>query len=139
MSNYPYSYDELLYRLHNYKINENLQKKINLPQMEIKRVNKLSIFFNFDVYCEKLNRPLEHVANFFKTETGANISINGQNQLIIQNIINQTKCESIMKNYIKNFVMCKQCKGIVSSMIKKNGLTFLECNQCNAKTSMGKI
>jgi translation initiation factor 2 subunit 2 len=139
MTGYPYSYDELLFRLHNAKSSDEIYKKINLPPLKVCKKNKLSIFVNFDVYSEKLNRSKEHISNYFKAETNIGNSINNQNQLLIQGILNETKCESIMRNYIKQFVMCRQCKGINSVLVKENGLTFLQCNQCLAKTSMGKV
>lgn len=139
MSEYPYSYDELLYRIHTLKSVEDTYKKINLPPLKITKKNRLSIFVNFGIFSEKLNRTKEHISEYFKTETGASNSINNQNQLLIHGILNETKCESIMRNYIKEFVMCRQCKGMDSSLEKENGLTFLNCKQCHAKTSMGKL
>lgn len=139
MSTYPYSYDELLYRLHTAKSADEVYKKINLPPLKIYRKNKTTIFANFGIYSEKLKRSEEHISNYFRAETNAGNSINGQNQLIIQAMLNETKCESIMRNYIKQFVMCRQCKGIDSILVKENGFTYLQCNQCLAKTSLGKI
>jgi translation initiation factor 2 subunit 2 len=139
MSFYPYSYDDLLYRLHVSRTADDSYKKANLPSLKVTKKNRLSIVSNFDVYCERLNRSKEHVSNYYRTETGSNISINSQNQMVIQAIFSETKCDSIMKNYIKQYVMCKQCKGIESSIIKENGLMFLQCHRCDAKTSMGKI
>lgn len=139
MSNYPYTYDDLLYRLHISKNTDDLHKKTNLPPIKVTKKNRLSIISNYGIYCEKICRSEEHVANYFKTETGLNVSINSQNQLVIQGILSETKCNTIMKNYIKQYVMCKQCKGIESVIIKQNGLIFLQCNNCNAKTSLGKV
>ncbi|AYV85019.1 MAG: hypothetical protein Satyrvirus2_30 [Satyrvirus sp.] len=139
MSQYPYSYDDMLYKLHVTKSAEDNYTKINLPAINVSRKNKLSIISNFFAYSEKLNRKKEDIADFFKRETGVANSINNQDQLIIQGNFNETKCETIMKNYIKQFVMCKQCKGLNSVLVKEDGLTYMECKQCLAKTSMGKI
>lgn len=139
MSIYPYSYDELLFRLHNTKTADDVYKKVNLPPLKITRKNKLSVFVNAAVFSEKLNRPMDHISDYFKAETKASNSVNSQNQLMIQGVLNEAKCEAIMRNYIKEFVMCKQCKGLNSTLVKENGLTYLECRNCHAKTSMGKI
>ena len=139
ISNYIYSYDELLYRLHNKKTSDDSNKKISLPSLKVIKKNRLSVISNFKSIAEKLNRPIEHIKDYINTETGANSSINNQGQLLIQGIYNEAKCESLMRNYIREFVMCKQCKGIDSNLIKEDGLTFLECNKCFAKTSKGKI
>lgn len=135
---YPYTYDDLLFRLHNAKSADDLYKKINLPPLKVSRKNKLSIFVNLSDFSDKLNRTKEQIGDFFKIESGTSVSINNQNQLLIQGILSEAKCESIMRNYIKEFVMCRQCKGLNSSLVKENGLNFLVCHQCNAKTSLGK-
>ena len=139
MTEYPYSYDDLLHRLHISKTSDDNYKKINLPSLKVVKKNKLSIFSNLTAFTEKLDRPKENIAEYFKKETGLHNSINGQNQLLIQGILNQTKCESLMRNYIKEFVMCRQCKSLKTDMIKENGLTFLKCHQCFATSSLGKI
>ena len=139
MSSYPYSYEELLERIMNLKSKDEQHKKISIPPLQVTKQNRMTIISNFLVYSDKLNRQIDHIASYFKTETGLNNSINSQNQLIIQGIFNESKCESIMKNYIKDFVMCKQCRTIESKLIKENGVTFLECHRCASKTSLGKI
>ena len=139
MATYPYSYDDLLYRLHIAKTADDNYKKVNLPPLKVTRKNKLSIFSNFIIFSEKLNRPKQHIADYYKTETGLENSINGQNQLLIHGIFTEVKCESIMRNYIKEFVMCRQCKGLSTDIVKENGLTFIKCHQCSAVTSLGKI
>lgn len=139
MSTYPYAYDDLLYRLHLAKSTDDNYKKINLPPIKVTRKNRVSIIGNFSTFSERLNRPIEQISEFFKQETMCPNSINGQGQLIIQGALNEIKCESIMRNFIREFVMCKQCKGLDTHMLKENSLTFLECHQCLAKTSMGKI
>ena len=139
MTEYPYSYDDLLYRLHVAKQAEDNYKKVNLPPLKVIRKNRLSVIANFSVFSEKLNRTKEQISDYYKSETGANNSINNQGQLLIQGVLNETKCESILRNYIRDFVMCKQCKSLNSVLVKESGLTFLECHQCLAKTSMGKI
>ena len=139
MSVYPYTYDDLLYRLHISKFADDNYKKINLPPIKVIKKNRISIFSNFGMFVEKLNRSAEHISEYYKSETGIGTSINGAGQLILQGILNETKTESIMRNYIKEFVICKQCKCLDTLLLKENGLTFLKCNQCFAKTSLGKI
>ena len=139
MSQYPYSYDELLFRLHNAKSSDEIYSKVNLPPIKISRKNRMSIFSNFGMLVEELNRNKDHISNYFKEETGLINTINQHNQLIIHGNLNELKCESIMKKYTNEFVCCRQCKGLNTSLLKEHGLTFLQCNQCLAKTSLGKL
>ena len=139
MNAYPYNYDELLFKLHTAKCAEEAIQKINLPSLKVTNKNRLSIISNFGEYPKILKRTKEEIGDYFKTETAAINSINAMEQLLIHGKFNETKCEYIMKNYIKQFVMCRQCKGLDTKLIKESGLTFLECGHCGAKTSMGKL
>jgi translation initiation factor 2 subunit 2 len=139
MQSFPYSYEDMLSRLHGFKTGDDNYEKINLPQLKIVRKNRSSIFANFAIFCEKLSRPDVHIQKFIYDEMGMNCSINGQKQLIIQGILTENKMESIMKKYIREFVLCKQCKGIDTKLSKENNLTFLGCNKCSAKSSLGKV
>lgn len=139
MSVYPYTYDDLLYRLHLEKSGEENYKKTNLPPIKVAKKNKTTIFINFGIFVEKLNRSADHIATYYKSETGIASSINAQGQLILQGILNETKTESILRNYIREYVICKQCKCFDTSLLKENGITYIICNQCQAKSSLGKI
>lgn len=139
MSIYPYSYDELLFRLHTAKSADDAYSKVNLPPIKIARKNRMSIFSNFGLLAEKIKRDRDHISSYFKTETGLVNTINQHNQMIIHGNLNEAKCESIMRKYINEFVLCRQCKGLSTNLIKDHGLTFLQCNQCGAKSSLGKL
>lgn len=138
MNTYPYEYDDMLIRLFNSKSEEDAYKKINLPVIDVSRKNKTSIISNFHLYIDKLNRTADQISNYFREEGRVNVSVNSRKQLIIQGNFDNRKCETIMTNYIKEYVMCKQCKSIDSCLIKDTGITFLQCHQCGAKSSLGK-
>lgn len=139
MNNFPYCYDTMLKRLQLEKSSEEQYKKMSLPSLKIVRKNKTSVFVNFSSYPLILKRNSDHIGNYFRTEMGTDYSINSSGQLILQGIFKENKFESIMKKYIKEFVSCRQCRGLNSDLIKENGITFLECHICLAKTSLGKI
>lgn len=135
---YPYTYDDLLFRIHTEKCSEEVYNKINLPALKCRRHNRTTVIINFSLYPEKLRRTKEQLGDYFRLETGSSNSINQNGQLVIQCIINEHKCETLLKNYIKEYVLCRQCKCLDTSLIKETGLNFLQCHQCHAKTSLGK-
>lgn len=139
MTEYPYDYENLLFRLQQIKTTDGIKTKNSLPPIQVTKKNKTSIIVNFQTYGDLLKRPLEHISHFYKEETGLCNSINIHNQLIIQGNLGEVQCENILRNYIKGFVLCKQCKSIDTQLLKENGLTFLICQKCSAKSSMGKI
>lgn len=139
MSSYPYNYDDMLFRLHTAKMTEESIARINFPALKVTNKNRLSIISNFGEYPKILNRTKEEISNYFRTEMATSISINAMDQLLIHGKFNESKCQFIMEKYIKQFVMCRQCRGLNTVLEKENGLTFLDCKQCRARSSMGKI
>ncbi|BCS83151.1 eukaryotic translation initiation factor 2 subunit beta [Cotonvirus japonicus] len=134
-----YTYEDLLTKLTNSKTSDDIYKKVNLPSVNVSQKNRSSIIANFNKFPIKLNRDPTDIAKFFKEETGITNSINERGQLIIQGSLSANKCESIIRNYISKFVMCRQCKSTISIIMKDNGLNYLVCKQCQAKTSLGKF
>lgn len=139
MTEYPYDYSSLLSRLQQIKTMDDIKTKNSLPPIQVAKKNKNSIIINFQTYGDLLKRPLDQISRFYKEETGLCNSINIHNQLIIQGSLNENQCENILRNYIKSFVLCKQCKNIDTHLFKEDGLTFLICQKCSAKTSLGKM
>ena len=138
-SKYPYNYDDMLFRLHTAKLAEETNAKINLSSLKVSYKNRVSIISNFGEYPKILNRTKEEISDFFKVETATSVSINAQEQLLIHGKFNEVKCESILKNYIRQLVMCRQCKSLNTKLEKESGLSFLDCKQCGARSSLGKI
>lgn len=136
---YPYTYDDMLYRLHLAKLKEGSSDKISFPPLKVVYQNRVSVIANFGEFPKILNRTKDEISHFFQEETATRISINAQQQLIIHGKFNESRCEYILKNYIRQFVMCRQCNGLNTKLQKENGLSFLDCNQCGARSSLGKI
>jgi len=134
---YPYVYEEMLDRLQSAK-SQTGEKKNVLPAIKVTIKNRRSIISNFADYSKILNRPADHIRTFYRIESGMENSINDSGQLIIQGYYQESKCETVMRKYVEEYVLCKQCKCIDTELVKSDGLTFLECHQCLARTSMGK-
>lgn len=138
MDLFPYEYDDMLYRLHTTKLCEDSIKNTNLPRINVKRKNKLTIIVNFGAYSTIINRTKESISKYFYIESKLAYSINSTDQLILQGVLDEKKCENIMRNFIKQHVLCKQCRCIDTQIVKDSNLYYMICNGCGAKTSLGK-
>ena len=107
------------------------------------RIFKISVkkvgFVNFLEICNKLNRPYKHFKDFILSELSTTGSFNNDQCLIIRGKYYQKHFEEIIRNYIKQYVFCNQCKSSNTIIICEKKLTFLKCENCNSKYSVSKI
>ena len=91
-------------------------------------VSKKTIWSNFRNICNELKSDENKIANFFAKEYSTTISINQEGHLLIKGRYSDIMIGTTLKNYIKTFLQCSACKGINTSVEKKqNKLNYLVC------------
>ena len=108
-------------------------KKISIEKPEVSNANKRTFIANFRNICNKLNRKEDDVRLFFENELKTSVTINQDGALVITGNYKQNGIMSILTNYMKEFVICKQCGSCDTSLIKENKLLFLVCSKCLSK------
>lgn len=111
-------------------------KKIAIDRPEVTCANKRTFVANFRNICFKLNRTEEEVRTFFEKELKTTITLNQDGALVITGMYKQNGITAVMTNYIKEFVMCKQCNSCDTNIIKEKKITYLNCNKCLSKHSL---
>ena len=105
-------------------------KKISIEKPEVSSANKRTFVANFRNICNKLNRKEEDVRTFFETELKTAVTINQDGALVITGNYKQNGIMTILTNYMKEYVICKQCSSCDTELIKENKILFLTCNKC---------
>lgn len=112
--------------------NETEKKTSPIPAPIIVRENRNTIWCNFTVFAQAINRQEEQVANYVKQELCANVNICSSGLRLIKTRINSTRLQRILRGYIVSNVMCDQCKGLSTEIRKGKTITELICNTCNS-------
>lgn len=124
----------LVDRLYNELSNlQNSNKKLILDKPEINSANKKTFIRNFKEICNKLNRKVNDVQDYFAKELATTVSLNQDGALVITGIYKQAGITKILSSYIKSHVTCKECNSCDTEIIKESRLTFLKCNKCLSK------
>ncbi|CAN6617163.1 eukaryotic translation initiation factor 2 subunit beta [Trichomonascus vanleenenianus] len=114
--------------------------KYKIPPPSVMREgNKKSMFANVKEISDRMHRPTEHVIQFLFAELGTSGSIDGSNRLIIKGRFQQKQIETVLRRYIMEYVTCKTCKSVNTTMLKENRLYFLQCNSCGSRRSVSSI
>ena len=143
-----YNYDFLLNRITNLikkfnpKITVTERGPIKIPPPQIVKAGTTrSAWTNFADICTVLNRPTEHLFQFFLSELGVEGSLGGESQFILKGRYNNKHIESVLVKYIHDYVQCMNCKSS-NTQVKKDlsaRLQVLACNNCGAERTVAPI
>ena len=121
---------------------ENAYKKIKVvsaasERFEIPKVKGLvsgnkTIITNIKEIASYIRRPIEHLAKFLQKE----LAVSGQienGRLILKTKVNSNKVNDKIELYVKDFVLCHECKKPDTEIISEDGIKFKHCLACGAK------
>jgi len=96
-----------------------------------------TILINLQQIASHLRRDLNHLLKFLLKELATSGAIK-KNRVILQRKISSQKINEKIEKYVKEFVLCKECKKPDSELIREKGITFLHCLACGAKFPVTK-
>ena len=127
------SYEELLDKAY-----EKLPKmketgeRFEIPTIESSIQGNQTIIKNFVQIADTLRRDPKHMLKFFTKELGAPGSIKGK-IAIIQTKVMRKKIQEKLETYVREYVLCKECKRPDTKLVRENRITMLVCEACGAK------
>ncbi|PAA49088.1 hypothetical protein BOX15_Mlig014777g2 [Macrostomum lignano] len=140
-----YSYSELLSRAFRAMMERNPdmlseKKKVVMKPPSLMRVGtKKTAFANFTEISKQIRRKPDHLLAYLLTELGTTGSVDGNNQLIIKGRFQTKNIESVLRSYIKEYVMCHTCRSHDTELVKETRLFFLQCSTCGSRCSVASI
>ncbi|AFP65597.1 translation initiation factor eiF2 beta-subunit (nucleomorph) [Chroomonas mesostigmatica CCMP1168] len=141
-SEYYFLLDRLIQFLDQNEFNFSYQKRLSIQSPQIGRDgSKKTIFINFEIICTKLERNKEHLFYYISTELGTTASIQEGGGLVLKGRFQPKGIENVLKNYIKEYVLCDSCNS-PKTILKKDlatRLIFLRCLRCGAWRSVFQI
>jgi translation initiation factor 2 subunit 2 len=106
-----------------------------LPELSIIISGKRTIIRNFSQFCSVIRRDPKSVAKFIFKELAIPGILEGGKLILYQKFDKKT-VDSVINDYLKNFVLCKEC-GAKDTVILKHGKThILRCEACGAERGM---
>jgi translation initiation factor 2 subunit 2 len=145
-NNNEYEYRDLLVRgLTTIKMNKEREEKskklvIKPPKISFDGPRK-TVFVNFEEIVEILNREAKHLSKFMNIEFGTTSNTDGYGHLVFNGRYKIDVFENILRKYIDEYVMCKMCNNIKTTMYKdkESKLHIIQCNNCGASRSAAKM
>lgn len=97
-----------------------------------------TIITNFKQICTYIRRNPEHVLKYILKELASPGAIKGD-RLILTRKISSSLINEKIQMYIKDYVICRECKKPDTELISQDRIHFIHCLACGAKKSISKI
>jgi translation initiation factor 2 subunit 2 len=107
-------------------------ERFEIPKVEGHFEGKKTIISNFAKIAEHLRRPIEHLQKFLLKEIAAAGQIESD-RLIINKKISSKEMNPKIEEYVKEFVVCKECNKPDTEIVKEDRMNFIHCLACGAK------
>ena len=130
------NYEKLLEET--YKKVKTIDTKTNrfeIPKVKGHFEGKKTILTNFFQIASHIRRKPEHFQKFILKELAASGQKEGD-RLILNIKVPSEKINQKIEQYVKEFVLCKECKKPDTELTKEGRLTFIKCLACGAKHSV---
>lgn len=143
-----YKYEDLLKRgiafIKKLKEKENkLDKgKLQIKPPKISHIgSRKTIFINYLEIATILQRDPAHFAKYIVSDFGTTSDVDGEGHLILKDKFNLDLFHKVIREYIDEYVGCKNCSGMNTTLVKDKSakLTLLNCADCLASRSVSKI
>jgi translation initiation factor 2 subunit 2 len=113
--------------------------RFEIPKIQGHFEGKKTILVNFFQIASHIRRSPEHFQKFILKELAASGQREGD-RLILNIKVPSAKINQKIEQYVKEFVLCKECQKPDTELIKQGRLAFIHCLACGAKHSIrGKI
>jgi len=112
--------------------------RFEMPKIEGHFEGKKTILTNFFQISAYIRREPEHFQKFILKELAASGQREGD-RLILNIKVPSSKIIFKIEQYVKEFVICKECGKPDTELIRQGRINFIHCLACGAKHSVGKI
>ena len=109
--------------------------RFEIPQIKGHFEGKKTILTNFFQIADYLRRNPEHFQKFMLRELATSGQRDGD-RLVLNNNIPSSKINQKIEQYVKEFILCKECGKPDTELLKEDRLSFVHCLACGAKHSV---
>ena len=111
-------------------------ERFEIPKFEYFTEGNKTIIKNYKVVSEKIRRPPEFLSKVLSKELAVPVEIKGE-RLILQRKITGDMLNKKLEEFIRNYVMCKQCNRPDTHIEEMGNKTrYLVCESCGARAAV---
>ena len=112
--------------------------RFQIPKIDSILQGNQTIIRNFSQIAEALRRNPKHLLKYLTREFATPGGFDGT-RATFQSKIPYRLMERKLESYVKEYVLCKECKKPDTKMVREDRITFLKCDACGAKSPAKSI
>jgi len=110
-------------------------ERFEIPKIDGHYEGKKTILTNFFQIASHIRRSPDHFQKFLLRELAVSGNIEGE-RLVLNMKVPRAKIDQKVEEYVKEFVLCKECGKPDTELKREDRATFLHCLACGAKHSV---
>jgi translation initiation factor 2 subunit 2 len=127
------SYEELLEKALKELPSEVVRReRFEFPQVSVQREGSRTIIKNFGSVAKNLNRKEGHLFKYILKSLGT-AGFLESGRVILQGKFSEEEVQREVDTYIREYVLCKECRAPDTEFIKEERVLFVRCLACGAK------
>ena len=115
------------------KVVSSTGERFEIPKVQGKVQGKNTIITNIMQISSYIRRPAVNLARFLQKELAVQTVLE-KDSLTIKTQLNSAKVNEKIAMYVKEFVLCTECKKPDTEIISEKGIKFKNCLACGAKS-----
>lgn len=108
-------------------------ERFEVPKVQGQVSGKNTIITNISAIASYIRRPVEQISKFLLKELATPGEIEND-RLILKTKLSSQRVNDKLELYVKEFVLCPECKKPDTEVISEKGIKFKHCLACGAKT-----
>lgn len=113
-------------------------ERFEIPVLDTMIQGNQTIIKNFAQVCQALRREPKHVLKFLTKELATPADLD-QSRAVFKSVLSQRAMQQKLESYVRDYVICGECKRPDTQLSKEDRITFLKCEACGAKYSVKEI
>lgn len=129
------NYEQLLQEAYGKVKQGNNSGRFEIPKVEGHFQGKKTVITNFLQITSYLRRDPTHLQKFLLKSLAASGQMEGD-RLVLNMRVPSAKINQKINDYVREFVLCRECGKPDTELIRQDRITFLHCLACGAKHSV---
>lgn len=111
------------------------KERFEIPKLQVMVQGNKTIVVNFSKVIKEMHRSEKHAMKYFTSQAASAANIDG-GRLMMKGVFSHQELQGFLDDYVKRFVLCKECTRPDTKIIEHKGVKMLKCGACGALSAI---
>lgn len=117
------------------KVVQTSSDRFEVPKVKGQVSGKNTFITNINEIASYIRRPVDNLVKFLQKELAV-AGVLEKDRLVLKTMLNSSKVNEKVELYVKEFVICIECKKPDTEIVTEKGVKFKHCLACGAKSPL---